>query len=353
MSDLQQPKTGPAYAALLQMAYGALTTQILCVGAQLGLAECLAQTAPATASELAPKLGVDAATAERLLRAFACLGLCIETEGSRFMLTPLGEYLRPDHPDSVEARVLLNGQVFYRLWGELLETVQTGESGSHRIFGMPFYDYLVDDPTVASLFDRTMAGVVQHRHRPAVEAYNFDQFKTVVDIGGGNGALMAEILTAYSRPTGIIFDLPRAATAAIKTIDAAGLTGRCSFVGGDAFQSVPAGADAYVLANFLISWGDDRSVVPLRHCRDAIAADGKLLLVEWVMPSGGEAHGSYAYWDATVAMDMNMLSIFGGNSGRVRTRAGFDELLGSAGFELTAVIPTKGSVSIIEAQPAE
>src|SRR5262245_37345197 len=115
MSDPQQPETGPAHAPLLQMAYGALTTQILCVGAQLGLAACLAQRAPATASELAPKLGVDAAMAERLLRAFVCLDLCNETEGSRFMLTPLGEYLRPDHPDSVEARVLLNGRVFYRL----------------------------------------------------------------------------------------------------------------------------------------------------------------------------------------------------------------------------------------------
>jgi hypothetical protein len=335
------------------MAYGALTTQILCVGAQLGLAECLAQIAPATASELAPKLGVDAATAERLLHAFACLDLCNETEGSRFMLTPLGEYLRPDHPDSVSARVLLNGQVFYRLWGELLEIVRTGESGSQRIFGMPFYDYLVHDPAVASLFDQTMAGVVRHRHKPVVEAYNFDQFKTVVDIGGGNGALLAEILKAYSRPTGIIFDLPRAATAAIQTVEKAGLTGRCSFIGGDAFQSVPIGANAYVLANFVVSWGDDRSLVPLRHCREAIAAGGTLLLVEWVMPSGGEPYEDHARWDATVAMDINMLAIFGGNSGRVRTRAEFAALLGSAGFELTAVIPTRSSVSIIEAKPAQ
>ena len=233
-----RPKTGPAHAPLLQMAYGALTTQILCVGAQLGLAECLAQTGPASAGELAPKLGVDAATAERLLRAFACLDLCNETEGSRFVLTSLGEYLRPDHPDSVEARVLLNGQVFYRLWGDLLETVRTGESGSQRIFGMPFYDYLVDDPAVASLFDRTMAGVVRHRHRPVVEAYNFDQFKTIVDIGGGNGALLAEILKAYSRPTGIIFDLPRAATAAIQTTEKAGLTDRCISVGAEWSQCI-------------------------------------------------------------------------------------------------------------------
>jgi len=333
------------------MAFGALTTQILCVAAQLGVAECLSQTAPATASELAPKLGVDVATAERLLRALVCLDLCNETEGNRFMLTSLGEYLRPDHPDSVEARVLLNGQVYYRLWGDLLETVRTGESGFHRTFGMPFYDYLVDDPVIAALYDRTMAGVVRHRHRPAVDAYNFDRFKTVVDVGGGNGALLAEVLKAYSRPNAIIYDLPRAAKAAIETVEKAGLTGRCSFVGGDAFQSVPNGADAYILSNFVINWGDDRSIVPLRHCRDAIAADGTLLLVEWVMPSAGESHEGYADWDTIIAMDINALSIFGGNGGRVRTRAEFDALLSAAGFELTAIIPTRGSVSLIEAKP--
>ena len=137
------------------------------------------------------------------------------------MLAPLGEYLRPDHWDSVEARVLYNGQVLYRLWGELLETVRTGEPGSQRIFGMPFCDYLVEDPAVASLFDRTLVRAVRHRHRLVVEAYNFDQFNTLVDIGGG---LLVEILKTYSRPTGIMFDLPRASTAAIRTIEKAELT---------------------------------------------------------------------------------------------------------------------------------
>ena len=112
-------------------------------------------------------------TVERLLRAFVCMDICNEGDGSRFTLTSLAEYLRPGHPDPLKARVLLNGQVFYRLWGELLETVRTGESGSHRIVGMPFYDYLVNEPVIGSLFDRTMAGVVRYRHRPAVEAYNF------------------------------------------------------------------------------------------------------------------------------------------------------------------------------------
>lgn len=119
-------------APLLQMAYGALSTQILCVAAQLGVAERLAQYGAITANELAPKLGADALTLERTLRALVSMKACDEIDGSRFQLTSLGEYLRPNHPESVEARVLLNGQVLYRLWGELIETVRTGEGGSRR-----------------------------------------------------------------------------------------------------------------------------------------------------------------------------------------------------------------------------
>ena len=120
----------------------------------------MAETGPVTASELAPKLGIDALSIERILRGLVCMKVCDEIEGRRFQLTSLGEYLRPNHPNSVEAGVLLHGQVFYRMWDHLIETVSTGESGSQRALGMPFYEYLVNEPQVGSLFDRTMARAV-------------------------------------------------------------------------------------------------------------------------------------------------------------------------------------------------
>jgi hypothetical protein len=251
----------------------------------------------------------------------------------------------------VEARVRLNGQVFYRMWGELIETVRTGESGPQRVVGMPLYEYFVSEPQIGALFDRTMTSVARHRHRPAVDAYDFGQFATLVDVGGGDGGLMTEILKVFPQSTGIVFDLPRAAANAQESIDAAGLTDRCRFVGGDAFQSVPAGADAYILSNFVVSWGDDQAVIPLRNCRDALAKNGKVLLIEWIMPAGTEPREGFWAWDATVAMDLNMLALFRGGSGRVRTLSGFRDLLAAAGFEMIAVIPTSGSVSVIEARP--
>ena len=340
----------PPYAPLLETAYGALRAQILCVAAELGIAERLWHDGPVTASELAPKLGIDATVLERVLRGLVSMNVCDEIEGSRFRLTALGEYLRPNHPDSVEPRVLLHGKFFHRLWDNLTETVRTGEGGGQRVLAMPSHEYLAKEPQIGALFDRTMASEGPFRHRPAVEAYDFGQFGTVIDVGGGNGALMVEILTAYSQPTGIVFDLPRTAPAAEQTIDASRLGDRCRFIGGYAFETVPSGGDAYVLSNFLVGWADDRALVLLRNCRKAIAATGKVLLIEWIMPVGDEARGRFRFFD-TVSRDLIMLSVSGTGGGRVRTRSDFRDLLAAAGFEVTAVIPTSGSVNVIEARP--
>src|SRR5215472_62965 len=162
-------RSSPPYAPLLQVAYGALNTQILCVAAQWELPDRVAEDGPISAAELAPKLGVDALTVQRVLRALVSMDVCNEIDGSRFRLTSLGEYLRPNHPDSVEARVLLHGQVFYPMWDKLTETLRTGESGSQRALGVPLYEHLMKEPQVGSLFDSTMASEGAFRHCPAVQ----------------------------------------------------------------------------------------------------------------------------------------------------------------------------------------
>lgn len=343
--------TQEAVAPLLKAAFGAQATQILYVAAKLAIADHL-QDGRRTATELAKTLGVDSAALQRVLRGLVNLGACDEIDGGHFRLTELGQYLRADHPDSIQARVILNGEVHCALWADLLATVRTGESASQRVFGMPFFDYLSRNPPIGSLFDRAMtsAGWISYRFRPAVEAYDFGQFKMIVDVGGGNGALMVELLKKYPQPTGTIFDVPRLADAARRTIEAAALTERCEFVGGNAFDAVPPGADAYLLSNFVINWGDDEAVEPLRNCRKVIARSGKLLLVEWIVPTGDEPKEGFRFWD-TVTMDLVMLAAFGSRSGHVRTRSEFQALLGAAGFTLTAVIPTRASVCMIEAVP--
>jgi SAM-dependent methyltransferase len=338
-------------APLLHAAFGAQTAQILYVAAKLGLADLISE-GHRTAVELGRVLGVDAVALRRVLRGLVAIGVCDERGDGQLQLKPLGEYLRADHPDSVQSRVILNGEVHYALWADILATIRTGQSASQRAFGMPFYEHLARYPEVGSVFDRAMtsAGWIRYRFRPAVEAYDFGQFSSIVDVGGGNGTLMVELLKKYSKPTGIIFDVPRLAEAARQKIEEAQLITRCQFLGGNAFEAVPAGADAYVLSNFLINWGDAEALVPLRNCRKAIAPRGKLLLIEWIMPTGGEPRMDFRFWD-TVIMDLVMLAAFGSQSGYVRTRSEFDKLLDGAGFAVTTLVPTAASVCVIEAAP--
>jgi hypothetical protein len=347
------PREHPHLAVepLLRAAFGAQAAQILYVAARLGIADKL-HLGKASATGLASSLSVDASALERVLRALVALGVCNELKDRWFSLTPLGEYLRTDHPDSVAARVILNVEVHHAIWGDLLETVRTGESASEGVFGVPFYEHLSRNRAAGAIFDQAMAGGgwLRHRLRSALEAYDFGRFRSIVDIGGGNGALMAEILRVHPKVLGTVFDLPRLADAAHTTLTQAGVTAHCDFVPGDALESVPPGRDAYILSNFVNSFSDDAVLAVLRNCRGAISLSGKLLLLEWVLASDNDSRDSYRAWE-TVTMDIVMLAAFGSHGGRLRTRSEFESLLEVAGFNVTAFIPTRASIWVIESEP--
>lgn len=350
----REPQPGDVVGApqrdLLRLAYGAQAAQLLYVAVRLGVADRIGEGV-GSSDELASAVGVDAARLRRVLRALVTYEALAEVAADHFKLTEMGQYLRSDHPDSVQPRIILNTEVLQPLWGKLLHSVQTGESGAERVLGMPLCEYLTTHPEAGALFDRTMAGFARYRVRPAVAAYDFGQFDTIVDVGGGTGALMIEILRAYSRPRGIVFDLPAVAERAREQIAAAGLAQRCTAVGGNALETVPPDADAYVLSNFVVSMSDDRAGTVLRRCRDAIASDGKLLLIEWIVPAHGESTGAFTRWDTT-SIDLMILSTQGARGGRVRTANEFRHVLAAGGFSLSKIVPTSSSVSVIEAQPA-
>jgi hypothetical protein len=196
-----------------------------------------------------------------------------------------------------------------------------------------------------------MASYARHRVGPAVAAYDFGRFDTIVDVGGGNGALLIEILRTYPRPRGIVFDLPAVAERAEQHIAGADFADRCVAVGGSALEMVPWGGDAYILCNFLINMIDEEAATILRHCREAMVAGGRVLLVEPVMPAGGEPTDPYKSWDTTT-IDLTMLSVNGAGGWRVRTAEEFRTLLEASGLTLRAIIPTSSSVSLIEARLA-
>jgi SAM-dependent methyltransferase len=350
-SDVKVSKTegeGPTgeQANLLRLVYGAQAAQVIYVAAKLGLADLIASRTQSS-SELAKATSIDEPTLRRLLRGLASAGICSEAELDRFALTEMGQYLRSDHPRSLQARVLFNSEVLWPIWGTLLNTIRSGNSGAVQAFGMPFYDYLHLHPEIAKLFDRTMADAIRYRVEPALASYDFSRFRKIVDIGGGNGTLMLAILQHWPHLEGVVFDLPSVAERARQSFGDTAAGVRCVVQSGNALEGVPEGADCYVMSNFLNSVGDEEAGTLLRNCRKAMAVDGTVVIIEWVVPKPEEGADPFTRWD-TASMDLNMLAIHGRGGWRVRTSDEFRLLIHEAGFVLNKIIPTKSSVSVLE-----
>jgi hypothetical protein len=330
----------PPSATLLQMMTGYWVSQAIYVAAKLGIADLLTN-GPVDCEDLAAATDTHAPSLRRVLRALASVGVFTEVSPGSFALTPLAELLRAGTPGSMRALAIMYAEEQYRAWGELLHSVRTGEMAFDHQFGMGYFEYLAQHPDSDRVFNEAMTGWTHQLVGAVVDAYDFSPFETVVDVGGGFGALLADILRSNPGTRGILFEQPHVVASAEEYFAAAGVTDRCTFVGGDFFAAVPAGGDAYVLSQILHDWDDERCVTILRHCRRAMPDHGKLLVVELVLPAGDEP--SLGKW-----LDLHMLVLLGG---RERTAAEYDTLFRAAGFKLARIVPTPPGPSIVEAVP--
>jgi O-methyltransferase domain len=331
----------PPPFVLFRMVTGYYVSRAIHVAARLGIADLLAEGARGH-DELARATSTHPDSLRRVLRLLAGAGVFTEEEDGKFALTPIGACLRSGVPGSMRAATLLFGGITQQAWGDLLHSVETGEPAFRRVFGMDSFDYLAEHPDEAANFDAAMAGFTKRIATGVAEAYDFSPFHRIVDIGGGNGLLLAGILTAYPALAGIIFDLPHVAARAEEQIRELDLADRCEIVGGDFFKEVPSGGDAYLLKHVIHDWNDDRATEILRNCRRAMGAEATLLIVEGVYPSridqSEESRGA-------AANDVNMLVCTGG---RQRSEAEFRGLFDAAGFRLMRIVPTQAPVKVIE-----
>jgi O-methyltransferase domain/Dimerisation domain len=330
----------PPPATLLQMMTGYWVSQAIHVAAKLGIADLLAD-GPVDCEDLALATNTHAPSLRRVLRALASVGVFTEVSPGSFALTPLAELLRTETPGSMRALAIMYAEEQYRAWGELLHSVRTGETAFEQQFGMGYFEYLAQHPESDRVFNEAMTGWTHQLVGAVVDTYDFSAFKTVVDVGGGYGALLAAILQNNSGMRGILFDLPHVVASAEEQLAATEVADRCTFVGGDFFAEVPAGGDAYVLSQILHDWDDERCVAILGNCRQVIPDHGKLLVVELVLPPGDEPF--LGKW-----LDLHMLVLLGG---RERTAAEYNTLFRAAGFELARVVPTPPGPSVVEAVP--
>ena len=326
---------------MLQLINGSLFTQLLYVAAKLGLADAL-KNGPRTSDELAERVGVDPKSLYRVMRALASLRIFHETDSGQFELAELGKYLQSDGKDSLRAAAIMMGEEWYwRPYGELLHSTQTGQTAFEKVFGTTLFDYCASHRDAYQTFNAAMAELTGPYTEAVASAYDFSRTDRVVDVGGGTGSLISAILRASPATRGVLFDVPAVAEEARRHLKEAGLEQRCEVVSGDFFEAVPDGGDAYVLKGVIHDWDDERAIVILKNCREAIRTDGKLLLVEWDIPAGSTS-------SAGKLTDITMLAITGGVE---RTIAEYEAILQASRFKLSRVVPTRDQMNIVEAVP--
>jgi len=320
-----------------QMFGGSWITQGIWVAAELGIADLLAD-GPLKIEEVAEKTHSHCGALYRVLRALSSVGVFAEDECGRFSLTPHANLLRSDVLFSQKPFGVMMGSEFHGAWGELLYSVQTGGRGFEKRFDKPFFTYMTEHPTRHSIYDSAMGTFGKTEIEFVLDSYDFSQFHSLVDVGGGSGVLISAILERHPTLQGILFDLPAVAERARASLAGTCLSSRCQIDEGDFFSSVPEGADAYIMQHVIHDWEDSEAVTILGNCRKAMKSDGRVLLVETVIPSGNDPF--FGKW-----LDLMMLLV----GGRERTQKEYRHLLLKAGLKMSRVIQTASEVSIVEA----
>ncbi len=327
---------------LLRMADGLIVHQALYAAAKLGVADLL-QDGSRTAGELARQLEVNEAALYRILRALASQGVFEETAPRTFVNTALSRFLCTGVPGSIRSLLIFRGsEFFFAPFGEILYSIQTGQSARTKMYGMNGFEYLGQHPEMARIFDDAMTNISTLMGPVVAAAYDFGAWGSLMDVGGGNGALLAAILRAHPGLRGVLADLPHVLERAR----------HCGFLGGeleartamqhcDFFGEVPSGCRAYLMKNVIHDWNDERAHHILVNCRRAVPADGVLLLVELAVPEGNLP-------SAGKLVDIVMLVLTGGKE---RTVEEYRELLAGGGFRLNQVISTSAQLAVIEAMP--
>ena len=328
-------------SVLLEMMYGYQKSQALFVAAKLGIADILSNGSK-TADELAKATGVNSRSIYHLMRSLISVGVFSTEDNDKFQLNPMGKHLLTGTSDSLRGTVMAMGDEGYQAWGNLLYGLKTGKTAFNHTFNRDIYSYLKQDSEASVNFNEWMKETTREWLLPVLEAYDFSEVKTLVDVGGGIGTLTAAILNANPKMQAILFDREDVVVGAQGVLEGAGVADRCQIVGGNFFDAVLPDGDLYLLSRVLLNWDDTHAIKILTNCYQAMTVKDRLVVVDFMLPKGKTSPfiglGS-----------LNLFLLFGNF---MRTEDEFYNLLSSAGFKVTNRIKTTGPVSAIEAKPA-
>lgn len=323
-----------AVAQMRKMMNGFWTSQAIFVAAKLGIADHLAH-GEQDSDILAASVGAHPAALYRLLRVLTSLGILSETSSRKFTLTTLAECLRSDHPESVRSWAISMGELAWKPWGELLHCINTGQSAFHSVYGLSRYAYLEAHSEQAAWFNHAMSIFSADLSKRIGIYYAGSLLGKIVDVGGGQGTLLAALLHANQESSGILLERTDVIAKAQALMDGNGLSGRCRCIAGDFLVSVPEGADTYILSSILHNWDDETATTILRNCRRAINASGKILIIDYVLEPDSKPHANL--------LDLHMLVMHGGQE---RTPSEFINIITAAGLRLERIIPISESCII-------
>ncbi len=327
---------------LLRLANGYQISQVIHVAAELRLADLIGDE-PVSTVDIATRVGAHPGSLYRLLRALSTVGIFRETDDRCFVASPMSDLLRADHSRSMLGWATLIGRPYHwQIWGDLLHSVRTGEDATHHLYGVDIWQYRADKPEETTVFNAAMSALSRNVAPALIAAYDFTGFERIVDVGGANGALLAAILTASPRSTGVVFDLPYVVREAASVIRVAGLAGRCETAEGSYLDGVPAGGDAYILKSVLMDSTDEEAAAILQNVRTAMGAGGTLLVIEGVIGAPNEGQRD-------AFSDLMMLVVTGG---RERTQDEWAAVFAAGGFTLDSITPTASRFQVLEGHPS-
>ncbi|MGW5107052.1 methyltransferase [Nocardia sp. NPDC004123] len=333
----------PGHIALLELATAGYLSQATCAAAELGIADALAE-GPRQPADLAAAVGANEDALRRLMRLLISAGVFAQRRDGAYELTGMSQALRSDAQVTLRDLLLFFGADLHRKhWTHLSGSVRSGGSLWPELEGMEFFEFADKHPEAGEIFDRAMSSVSGLSNEPLQAAFDFGRFGSIVDVGGGRGSLLVDILRRHPAMRGTVFDLPRVREGLEEELRMPGLTGRLTFEPGSFFDSVPKGADAYLLKHILHDWSDEDAERILRTIRAAMESEARLLIIEMVMPQHHRPHPGKI-------IDLEMLIQTRG--GRERTQTEFGNLLSRSGFVLTGVTASAAPDCVIEAHPA-
>jgi hypothetical protein len=329
-----------AASRLMDMAIAHWAGELLLQAAEMGLADKFVGSEPRSAKDIAAEYGMLPRPTRRFLRSLAGLGLFASAGGDSFRLTDLGAAMRTGAPGAARSAVIaLIGDMVKPAWKQFDHGLFTGDTGFEKAHGMGLFEYLQHNPGMAQFFSETMVGFHGREPPSVAEAYDFSGIGSLVDVGGASGNMLGHVLSRHPKLKGVLYDLPHVVADAPPLLEAHGVSDRVEILSGSFFESVPAGHDAYLLSHIIHDWDDGENATILKNVREAMKRDGKLLIVEMVLPEGDEPHMGKM-------LDMMMMLVPGGEE---RTAAEYAELLEPNGFRVTRVVPTNSAVSVVEA----